>query len=49
MAEKPEKTEMTEMEQVMKLFDERILAQMMDNPEHRDAFMRQMLFQLIAV
>lgn len=40
---------MSDMEQVMKLVDERILTQMMPDPQHRDTFIRMLIFYILSV
>ncbi len=40
---------MTEMEQVIQLFEERVLAQEMDDPQQRDAIIRMLVFYLLSV
>lgn len=50
MSEKGMGNVMSEMDQVFKLLDERVLAQMMpDNPQARDAFLRMIIFYMLSI
>lgn len=40
---------MTEMDQVFQLLDERVIAQMIPDPQARDAFLRMILFYVLSI